>query len=788
MGESEKEEKKTVEKEAEASGEHKHKHEHGKGEKSKRHGKKTGAKKEKEEVEKKPEEEGSSVSPAETTKPTQTTTEGKGETTTTTTTTKATVTEIPLDIKLLPEEPFLSESEVTPLARLVMDGDAEGLKKALEEDGAAGLVSEALGASGVTLLHLAAMRGNPAVLSVLLEHGANRTARDAMDNTPLHYATYYDHRHTAEALLAGEGKEGSALNKRNEQGATPLYFAAAHGNAELCALLLARGANASATGPQNRTPLHEAVLARNAACVERLVQGGTDLAVRDRDQRTVLHYAVLLPVEVRAIVALLTGATHRFDDVDRYGYTALHYAVLQNYDDSIGLFTLVTDGANVCVVYDLRLLMEQNRAPPLPPLPACIPLPRHRARALARDDSQLLLTGTPSVLYEPAPVVPTSRKASVDRAGRHLYGRQAEKGAAKGNGGSEGEDGQESDGTEGDGEGREQANRFGFEVITKMTNVGELSGAALARERELSEKWAGHLRNWERFARNRKQLKELCAQGLPEAVRGEVWKRLGDVPALLKKQPHTYARLVATAPRRDIAHQLDLDVKRSHLEHERFARPYTAGQLALFNVMRAYSLHDTVVEYTQGMSDVAGLLLMYLTEEDTFWLFTQLMFDDRWQLQGVFAAGFPLLHQHCFVEALLLAKYHPAVLRHMKKVDFDPYMLQPHAMEWFMTLYIRVLPYAFTVRIFDVLLSRGYYVVFRVAMALFEIMKKQILATTEYPDLMQMLKNPTESCPELSKMTPDEFMKVVMRYKVTQKMVDKIVVQYKKQQEEQKTK
>lgn len=778
MSEPEKEEKTTVEKEAEASGEHKKKHEHGKGEKSKRHAKKTGSKKEKE-PEKKADDDVSSEPSPETAPVTQTTTtETKTET--------ATVTEIPLDIKLLPEEPFLAESEVTPLARLVMDGDVEGVKKALEDEKTAAAVSEGLGASGVTVLHLAAMRGTPGVLAALLARGANRTARDALDNTPLHYATYYNHRHAAEALLEGEPREGGALNKRNEQGATPLYFAAAHGNAELCGVLLARGAHASATGPQGRTPLHEAVLSRNAACVECLVKGGTDLAVRDADQRTVLHYAVLLPVEVRAIVALLTGATHRFDDVDRYGYTALHYAVLQNYDDSIGLFTLVTDGANVCVVYDLRLLMEQNRAPPLPPLPAGIPLPRHRARVLVRDDSQLLLTGTPSVLYTPAPVAPATRKASFDRNGRRLYGRQAAAAAARTGTGGE-DDGNGGDDDDDDGQ-REKANRFGFEVITKMTNVGELSGAALARERELSERWAVHLRNWDRFVRNRKQVKELCALGLPEAVRGEVWKRLGDVPELLKKQPHTYERLVATVPRRDVAHQLDLDVKRSHLEHERFARPYTGGQLSLFNVMRAYSLHDTVVEYTQGMSDVAGLLLMYLTEEDTFWLFTQLMFDDRWQLQGVFASGFPLLHQHCFVEAQLLAKYHPQILRHMKKVDFDPFMLQPHAMEWFMTLYIRVLPYAFTVRIFDILLSRGYYVVFRVAMALFEIMKKQILATTEYPDLMQMLKNPTESCPDLSKMTPDEFMKIVMRYKVTQKMVDKIVVQYKRQQDQPKAK
>jgi len=200
----------------------------------------------------------------------------------------------------------------------------------------------------------------------------------------------------------------------------------------------------------------------------------------------------------------------------------------------------------------------------------------------------------------------------------------------------------------------------------------------------------------------------------------------------------------------------------------------------LFNMMRAYSLHDKEVEYTQGMSDVGGLLLFYLPEEKAFWLFSQLMFDDRWQLRGVFDAGFPLLHQHCYVQTQLLAKFHPQILRHMKKVDFDPCVLQPHAMEWFMTLYTRVLPYAFTVRIFDIILSRGYYVAFRVAMALFELMKKDILATKEMPDLMQLLKNPTDSCPYIAKMDPDDFMKVVMRYKISQKMVDKFAAQYQK--------
>jgi len=688
-----------------------------------------------------------------------------------------------LDLEVMPSDPLLEEGERNPLSTMVMEGDPSDLEKALEgvkDDD----INEALGESAVTLLHLAAARGNPKVTEALLKNHASCNSRDKFDNTPLHYAAYFNHLHTLTILLdhiaensahetkphksksskseEANGKESvnaevvRSLNKRNEQGITPLYFAAANGNAEMCTEMLKRGANANMTGPHNRTPLHEAVLSRNVECVTSLLKGGADLALRDTDQRTPIHYSVLLPVECRQIVVALTNPKQHFDDVDRFDYTALHYAVLQNYDDSIGLFTLVSDGSNVCIVYDLRLLMEKGKAPKIDVFPVPLRMPRHQKFTLRREDSEKILTGKPSQLYRPAPIVKKE-----EPAGKRVY---------------------KSEGGEKE---RQAANRFGFEIINSMTNVKELTPKEVEKERELANKWAEHMKTpeaWEKFVKNPKQMKSLCALGLPECVRGQVWALLGGVPDLIKKQPDTYKMLTKNIARREVAHQLDLDVKRSHLEHERFAHPYTDGQLSLFNVMRAYSLHDQTVEYTQGMSDVGGLLLMYLSEEETFWLFSQLMFDDRWSLRGVFDSGFPLLKQHCYVQTQLLAKYHPQILRHMKKVDFDPCMLQPHAMEWFMTLYIRVLPYAFTVRIFDVLLSRGYYIAFRVAMGLFELMKKDILAQKEFPDLMQLLKNPTESCPYIAKMSPDEFMKVVMHYKVTQKMVDKYVAQYKKSQ------
>ena len=47
--------------------------------------------------------------------------------------------------------------------------------------------------------------------------------------------------------------------------------------------------------------------------------------------------------------------------------------------------------------------------------------------------------------------------------------------------------------------------------------------------------------------------------------------------------------------------------------HPYFANPLGQGQLALFNLLKAYSLIDAEVGYCQGISFVAGVLLMHVS-------------------------------------------------------------------------------------------------------------------------------------------------------------------------------
>ena len=49
------------------------------------------------------------------------------------------------------------------------------------------------------------------------------------------------------------------------------------------------------------------------------------------------------------------------------------------------------------------------------------------------------------------------------------------------------------------------------------------------------------------------------------------------------------------------------------------------GQRSLYNVLKAYSIYDRTVGYVQGMGFVAGTLLLFMSEEDAFWVLVALL-------------------------------------------------------------------------------------------------------------------------------------------------------------------
>lgn len=116
------------------------------------------------------------------------------------------------------------------LASAVSKNDASTLRTLLDTERLTGGAAVSGGASstsplqfnpvhglnevGMTLLHVAAIRGAEACARVLLEHGATVHGRDLLGHTPLYYATRQSHESTASllkaagAMFAGTDAEG----------------------------------------------------------------------------------------------------------------------------------------------------------------------------------------------------------------------------------------------------------------------------------------------------------------------------------------------------------------------------------------------------------------------------------------------------------------------------------------------------------------------------------------------------------------------------------------------------
>lgn len=60
-------------------------------------------------------------------------------------------------------------------------------------------------------------------------------------------------------------------------------------------------------------------------------------------------------------------------------------------------------------------------------------------------------------------------------------------------------------------------------------------------------------------------------------------------------------------------HAILIDLGRTFPSHSYFSSPLGPGQLALFNLLKAYSLLDPEVGYCQGLSFVAGVLLLHVS-------------------------------------------------------------------------------------------------------------------------------------------------------------------------------
>lgn len=240
---------------------------------------------------------------------------------------------------------------------------------------------------------------------------------------------------------------------------------------------------------------------------------------------------------------------------------------------------------------------------------------------------------------------------------------------------------------------------------------------------------------------DKEEIYSAVCQGVPKSRRGEVWLMLSQQHRLRQRLPHR--QQPHETPYQDLLKQLTaqqhailVDLGRTFPTHQYFSAQLGAGQLSLYNLLKAYSLLDTEVGYCQGISFVAGLLLLHMSEEQAFDTLKFLMYDLGIRRQ--YRPDMISLQIQMYQLSRLLHDYHRNLYSHLEEHEICPSL---YAAPWFLTLFASQFPLGFVARIFDLLFVQGIEVIFKVALCLLSSHKGEILECDNFESIVDYLKS-----------------------------------------------
>ena len=171
-------------------------------------------------------------------------------------------------------------------------------------------------------------------INAILEKGADVNARDAYQNTPLHWACIKGHMKVAMALV----DRGADVDEKDKFNRTPLEMAKATINKE-------KLRNAAAKYKENKDELFAAVKKRKTTAdqIKAILDKGAYVNATDEEQMTPLHIACIEGYMEVTMALLDRGADLHIRGVD--DYTPLHLACMN--DNMKVAIALVNRGADI---------------------------------------------------------------------------------------------------------------------------------------------------------------------------------------------------------------------------------------------------------------------------------------------------------------------------------------------------------------------------------------------------------------------------------------------------------
>ncbi|XP_059392484.1 TBC1 domain family member 10A isoform X1 [Carassius carassius] len=274
----------------------------------------------------------------------------------------------------------------------------------------------------------------------------------------------------------------------------------------------------------------------------------------------------------------------------------------------------------------------------------------------------------------------------------------------------------------------------------------------------------------------RNQIERFIRIGIPPAIRGRVWKCLLNIDSLRAANSFDYEAcqteirkplvdlgvseysIIPTIdslvdseneissgqapdlPSADLTlfKQIALDLRRSFPTHRTLMGDRAEaieGQAKLFRVLTAFARYNPQIGYVQGMSYIAAVLLMILSEEEAFWALVALLEKPKY-LSELFDSSLEKIQHQALVFHQLLKHRKPLLFQHLEALGVSSLHF---IMQWFLTLFTSLPCWDSVLAIWDLILLHGLLAVFRTGLTIILLLESRIMSMNEEATVLPIL-------------------------------------------------
>jgi len=180
------------------------------------------------------------------------------------------------------------------------------------------------------------------------------------------------------------------------------------------------------------------------------------------------------------------------------------------------------------------------------------------------------------------------------------------------------------------------------------------------------------------------------------------------------------------------------------------------GRCALRNVLSAYSWRNPDLGYCQSMNIVCAVLLLFMSEEEAFWLLANICED---MLPHYFTRDMlgSITDQRVMED--LVAEHLPSIAEHFEHLDLQLALI---SFPWLLCLFVGHLPFQATLHAMDVLFLEGSSstFLFKVGLSVLQLHHQWILEQTDFTRIISALKWASLDPEELVKKADRDFLEV----------------------------